>query len=74
MNKEKLYRRLYAPAEPLTDSFAQIHSEEAEAKTRAEALHPCTTYRADVELLRKGIIKKVGDEDGREADVLEDDC
>ena len=38
MNKEKLYRRFYAPAEPLTDSFAPIHSEEAEAKTRAEAV------------------------------------
>ena len=48
MNKEKLYRRFYAPVEPMTDSFAQIHSEEVEAKTRAEALHPCITYRADV--------------------------
>ena len=74
MNKEKLYKRFYAPVELPSDSFALIHSEEAEAKARAEALHPCTTYRADVELLRKGVIKKVGDEDGREADVLEDDC
>lgn len=66
-------------------TLTPVKDAKAEERAKLAQIHPCITYYADVDLLKQGIIRKIedgegknvekgGEADGREADVLEDDC